>query len=344
MLTAPEHLDDDALHELLERAGKGSAVARFRDGPGGGNNRVFLVETGADRYIAKWYFSHPADTRDRLHAEYAFLQYAQALGRTDVPTPLAILPERRLALYEYISGEKLAVEDIRATHVDQAASFLCALNGPERLIRGSALPSASEARFSIAGQIEAVDGRVARLADVSDATPEDRDARDVVANLRRLMDTFASTIAKTAVDLGLDPEAELSPSSRCVSPSDFGFHNALQRPDGTLCFLDFEYAGWDDPAKMICDFFWQPAVPVPRTYFDGFLRQCVAYADDADRLMSRARLLMPLFGVKWVCIVLNEFLPAAAQRRRFANAGKDPQARKRAQIAKARRLIDSLNN
>src|SRR5258708_29751946 len=41
----------------------------------------------------------------------------------------------------------------------------------------------------------------------------------------------------------------------------FGFHNALLRPSQELCFLDFEYAGHDDPAKMVGDFFSQPAIP-----------------------------------------------------------------------------------
>ena len=31
--------------------------------------------------------------------------------------------------------------------------------------------------------------------------------------------------------------------------------------DGRLWFIDFEYAGWDDPAKTVCDFFCQPGLP-----------------------------------------------------------------------------------
>ena len=36
---------------------------------------------------------------------------------------------------------------------------------------------------------------------------------------------------------------------------------ALGQPLGVVeGFIDFEYAGWDDPSKLICDFFCQPAV------------------------------------------------------------------------------------
>src|SRR5947209_3697626 len=58
----------------------------------------------------------------------------------------------------------------------------------------------------------------------------------------------------------------LAQSERCISPSDFGFHNTIRSEDGRLRFFDFEYAGWDDPAKTVCDFFCQPAVPIPNEW------------------------------------------------------------------------------
>ena len=42
-----------------------------------------------------------------------------------------------------------------------------------------------------------------------------------------------------------------------LSPSDFGFHNILVSNDETF-FIDFEYAGWDDPNKLVCDFLLNP--------------------------------------------------------------------------------------
>ena len=42
-----------------------------------------------------------------------------------------------------------------------------------------------------------------------------------------------------------------------LSPSDFGFHNSLFR-NNKLFFFDFEYAGWDDPIKLMCDFILNP--------------------------------------------------------------------------------------
>ena len=343
MTLAAERPDERDVLDLLAMAGRRSQGISIDDCPGGGNNRVYRVTAGTDQFLVKWYFTHPSDTRDRLHAEYTFLQYAYGLGGHRVPEPLAALPERRLALYEFVPGTKLTAGDIRAKHVDQAAAFLCALNGPDRLQLGAALPEASEACFSIAAHLDAVRGRVARLSDIPGTSAEDDEARRLAAEIARLLDRHTGAIAEDARSRGLDPDAALPRASRCVSPSDFGFHNVLVRSSGELCFLDFEYAGWDDPAKMVNDFFWQPAVPVSREYQAGFLERCVQYADDPQALIVRSRMLAPLFGIKWCCIVLNEFLPAAARRRRFASPDPDPGDRKRAQIVKARRLIDSLS-
>ena len=54
---------------------------------------------------------------------------------------------------------------------------------------------------------------------------------------------------------GVSWEQELLEQYRTLSPSDFGFHNALRTPAGTMVFLDFEYFGWDDPAKTGFGFF-----------------------------------------------------------------------------------------
>jgi hypothetical protein len=126
-----------------------------------------------------------------------------------------------------------------------------------------------------------------------------------------------------------------------LSPSDFGFHNALRGEDGRLAFLDFEYAGWDDPAKLVCDFFFQMAVPAPRQCFDEFARGVAALVPDVAGTLARVELLRPLFGLKWCCIVLNHFSRIDLARRAFAVS--DAPSGKAGQLEKARRLFDGLS-
>jgi hypothetical protein len=127
-----------------------------------------------------------------------------------------------------------------------------------------------------------------------------------------------------------------------VSPSDFGFHNALLEFDDRVRFLDFEYAGWDDPAKLICDFFCQPAVPVPPRFFEPFTQAIAACYPHPEMVIGRTRLLMPVYRVKWVCIRLNEFLPTGNRRRQFSLDAEQVDTRRTLQLDAARVALSQL--
>jgi hypothetical protein len=138
-----------------------------------------------------------------------------------------------------------------------------------------------------------------------------------------------------AGELGLPCTVPIDNADRCLSPSDFGFHNALQGPDGALQFLDFEYAGWDDPAKTVCDFFCQPACPVSLDFWNAFAADIAQTTTDPELTAQRFTLLLPMYRLKWCCIMLNDFLPAGAGRRRFAIQDCDEAKRKEQQLTKA---------
>lgn len=306
----------------------------------GGNNRVFLATAGDRKYAVKVYFRHPSDRRDRLHAEYTFLQCAAGAGIDCVPRPVACDARHGIGVYEYIDGDKLAAAEIRAEHVDSAAKFFSDLNSREVRAQAAQLPEASEACFSIDAHLAMVDGRIARLDRITGTEPVDGEARDFASRLATRWAEAKRVILEQAAAAGIQPGEALA--ERCISPSDFGFHNAITMTGRGLCFIDFEYAGWDDPAKLVGDFFSHPAVPVDMSHRDRFMDQAFEYSTQPRKLRERARLLFPVFQVKWCCIILNEFLPEAAERRRFADPHTDFTARKRAQLEKAARLFGRI--
>ena len=297
--------------------------------PGGGNNRVYRVETAAGPVLLKEYFQHPADPRDRLAAEYAFTNFAWSHGIRALPQPLACDRAAGLGLYEFIAGRKLVPGEVTAAHVDEAAAFFAAINRHRVDPAAARLPIASEACFSIAEHLACVDRRVARLATIAPETDLHREAQKLVAT--RLMPAWIGV--RAAVAAGGHPlDAPLPIAARVLSPSDFGFHNCLLTAAG-LRFIDFEYAGWDDPAKTVCDFFCQPAVPVPREHFERFLAAVISATGDAG-IHDRAALLQPVYELKWCCIMLNEFLPVGDDRRSFARADQSHDMRRLEQLHK----------
>lgn len=309
-----------------------------------GNNRVFTLHCDGETLVLKWYFYDAADTRDRLGAEYAFLQHAWNMGLRCIPQPLGKDLAAHLALYEFVEGRKLEADQVDAAAMLQAAQFLALLNSPQSRAAASALPDASEACFSVAEHFAMVDARLTRLADMPVELDVDRAAASFVCQLVQFWNGAKATLLEGCTALGLSPDIAVPAGERCLSPSDFGFHNALVRPDGSFCFIDFEYAGWDDPAKAIGDFFSHPGVAVSHDQFEPFLAQALAPFEERKSMAARVRLLELISQVKWCCIILNEFLPAAARRRNFANPGADAIARKQRQLDKATQLFESLQH
>jgi hypothetical protein len=123
----------------------------------------------------------------------------------------------------------------------------------------------------------------------------------------------------SAQSAGIGDHDSLDRSEWIISPSDFGFHNAmLRKSDNTLCFHDFEYAGWDDPAKLFGDFFNQIEVPVSLDYLHSTADTLVQLSTEPQKLGWRLKTLLPVYAVKWCCIALNPVLASDASRRQFS--------------------------
>ena len=113
---------------LAERAGAGR-VRRLSRLLGGRNNQVYRVETDADvPLVLKRYFSDPRDGRDRLAAEWNFLQRAWREGVRSIPQPLARDADADAALYTFAPGRKLAAAALKfhaVSHRKKYKSHIC---------------------------------------------------------------------------------------------------------------------------------------------------------------------------------------------------------------------------
>ena len=331
-----------AVAALLTAHGYGRERFSLEPISASGNNRVFKLQCAGQKLVLKWYFHDVTDHRDRLGAEYAFLEHAWNLGLRCIPQPLGKDLATHLAIYEYVDGNKLEAHQVDTTAVLQAGKFFASLNCHQSRTLASLLPSASEACFSVAEHFTMVDARLARLKHMPVESELDQVAYAFVTRLDDYWVTTKNRLLEGCGLLDIEPDDVLPPSDRCLSPSDFGFHNALMRPDGSLCFIDFEYAGWDDPVKAVGDFFSHPGVAVPREHFELFLEQALAPFENSQYAAQRVRMFEPISQVKWCCIILNEFLPSAARRRHFANPVTDALEIKRRQLGKAEKLFNSL--
>ncbi len=315
----------------------GGRVSAVEELGGGRNSRVFRVGVeGNDPVAVKVYTG-----AERLRAEYRALEFLWAKGLRLVPQPLLANPELGCAVYQFIPGERIRPGEVSGGDIDAAVAFLGTLRDLAQRPDSQDLPPASEACLTLEG----ICGNIAQRLECFAGLP---DQGEPCRQLHRfLAEDFAPELERIrcwgAAHAGSLWHTPLAAERSTLSPSDFGFHNALRQPDGKLVFLDFEHFGWDDPAKMAADFLLHPHEDMAfnQALKERFLEQLLSRFDDPDKwLRERVRLALPLYGLKWCMILLNEFLPAAMARRRFAvvhSLGEDHL--RTAQLEKARAML-----
>ncbi len=287
---------------------------------GGRNSKVYVANCGSRRkYVIKVYSRNKLDERDRLKVEFSGLQFLWANGLRCIPRPIVSDSTRGVAIYEYIDGQRISPQELKDCDVDFAVEFLVELKKLKNHKDSRNVPPASEACFSGRAVVDNIVSRFNRLLMLRNDKSYYRALHDFLQNEFRPLLKAGKTWAKHRLDEhGMSFSKELECEERTLSPSDFGFHNAIRRRDGQIAFVDFEYFGWDDPAKMVSDFVLHPGMSMHERLKKRFVRRILYRFKDHRCLEGRLDGLYPLFGLKWCLILLNEFVPENWRRRKFA--------------------------
>jgi hypothetical protein len=323
----------------------GTEVMTAEQIAGGKNSRVYKLEiANGQHYSAKFYFRHASDTRDRLRAEFEGLNFLWRNAIRCIPQPIVKDAAVGCAVYEYVEGEEIR-DDVSRKDVDIAVSFLASLKNLRNAEGSADLQPASEACFSTKAILAGINGRLERLSAARGDTAEYVELKKFIRH--RFMPAFSSVQDwgnRRGKEKSIAQNREIASGERILSPSDFGFHNALRRDDGRIVFLDFEYFGWDDPAKMISDTVLHPGMALADDLKRRFVQNMVSEFDEWHGLRDRIEIVYPLFGLKWCLILLNEFLDDDTDRRRFVGTDHMAPAELRlGQLEKAEKLLSLVD-
>jgi hypothetical protein len=242
-----------------------------------------------------------------MRAEVDFLRYAQRITPTHVPQVIAVDNKHRCIVMEHLDGIRYP-ENILPPRDDiyEALSFFKKINTCPTLAKGMIKLRAAEGFLSLRQHMANIRERLSRMSSKHLPPECRRQADKLITRLYYQGDLIEkrleSAICNKAVDDHLDPKLQ------CISPSDFGFHNAIKTSKG-IKFIDFEFAGWDDPTKAAIDFELQPRTPTgikAKEFLERHRPQL------ANVLSARCDALTPLLQLKWTCIIL-----AILQEQRF---------------------------
>lgn len=281
----------------------------------GGNSGLLEVVTDNGKKSAlKLYPEHTG--HDRLNSEYNSIKVIKAHDtRSSVPSPLGCDLELSAAMYEWIEGE--VVDRPNNEHMQQALDFLEQLHELRGLPAFENFKNASAAFLSGSSFEDQLKNRFHSLMLFAPKYPEMHDY--LQHEMLPVIEEITSWV-RSAWRIKPCYDEPLPRSQQTLSPSDFGFHNAIERKNGKLVFIDFEYFGWDDPVKLIVDFSFHPGMVLNSALKQQWIEGTVKIY--GEEILERLRLAWPMIGLCWCLILLNEYRGDVWLRRCAANAEK----------------------
>ena len=297
LMKATEMSPTFAVHWARELGADPNTIERLH---GGINNQVFRCGDGAQKWVIKGFRSVTPGQPDRMKAELQFLQFANQVAPGFTPILVCSDLSRRCLILEHIEGKafrkgKPPTEEAIAA----AVCFVHLLNRNQRqgvqLIEQEAAEGFLSLRQHVANVHERLQFMSCRHIEAQIRTK----AEVLLGFIRAEIDMVEARINRL-IGLGLITDS-IDVSQCCISPGDFGFHNAIITPGG-IRFIDFEFAGWDDPAKTTLDFSLQPRVPV----LGRGLPLLMAWPKEVRKSVKiRCQQMAPILRIKWLCILLS---------------------------------------
>ena len=275
--------------------------------PGGINNWIYLIDLkGHDRkkIVIKIFPSNNREYKKRLNSEILFLQLAARRAAIFVPKVLHINKKLNFIIIEYLGSRSHnpSVEAIVPINkVNSAITFYRLINREDDYKVSQKFPLASESCTDIAQHHQLINKKIEMLT--VNHLPNEFKQRytTVLVKLKKSWD-FVSSISISAIESGL-VENPIMPSKMQISPGDFGFHNTITS-ETQIKFLDFEFAGLDDPAKTLCDFLIHPGHSLNDKSHEKLLE---GFAINLSKIELGNRLLHTknLYKVNWLIIILS---------------------------------------
>jgi aminoglycoside phosphotransferase (APT) family kinase protein len=300
----------------------GRRALQVRRIKGGRNAEVWRVDTPESTYALKRYVR--SDASDRLAKETAALRFLERHGVANVPLVVAADAESSVILLSWLAGEPVS----EATEDDILAcvAFITLLRDLARAPDAASLPDAKEPCGSVPVILAQIDARIAKLAALG--------GRD--STLCHFFDTQVGPRRRALADLQRQYPEGFPQKFKTLTTSDFCVHNALRDAAGRLSFLDFEYFGWDDPAKLAADFLLHPGMNLPDRLLSLYAVRMHALFGEETGFARRLAALLPAYRLRWALIMLNPILDAAGSS---AQEGVDFAAIVRTQTERATRYM-----
>ena len=304
---------------------------------GRGNSSVYKIELkSGSKYAGKLYPDPTFDNRKRLVKETKAYKFLHSNGITSVPENIWSDINLNFGLFEWVNGSE--INEANDENIINTAAFVESLAELSKHTSKKEFQLASAACLS--GQMieEQIQKRYTSIREFSDSK----------ADLLRFLDndflgTFEQILSDSKKNWPGRFETDLPNDYQLLSPSDFGFHNALLTKDG-LKFIDFEYFGWDDPVKLTCDFLLHPGMILKVQQKHLWLNKMENIFINDNTFHRRLLASYGLYGLCWCLIMLNVFITDSQGKKIIAAVEKNELGHKQTKhLERSKKLLEHVN-
>ncbi len=261
------------------------------------NTSAWQICSGNKNFFLKFYISSKNDNRDRLGTELEFTKLLENGGFKNIPKILLTNKEENWALFEWLDGEK--IKNPNQKDLEDIIIFIKKIQSLKKHKQSKRIGEASEACFNLVDHKNLIINRLNQLINYSGILGRSWLVFEVLESINKCVKNFQGYFSSSSSN-------SLSLEKRILSPSDIGIHNILKIKN-QLYFHDFEYAGWDDPYKLIVDLLIQPEnVLSKKTSLDLYKSMESFFSLEAN--LNSLKIYLVLYRAKWVCIILKKFL------------------------------------
>ncbi|MDC0253257.1 hypothetical protein OAK75_00065 [Bacteriovoracales bacterium] len=307
-----------------------------------GNNRITKLSFGDKTEIIKSYFITKGEKKERGLLEFSACKILWENNIKNIPRPIKFNPKLNVALYDYIEGDQIEAHNIPSNDLVKAMSTF--IEQSKSIYRTNNLENyfeAADSRQSFRDYTDIIDSRFNSIINGSSQNSLFSHVtnflqKKVLPLKEIIFKNFLCKLSKSSYSL----EVKFSKNERTLSPSDFGPHNMLIDKKGTYQFLDFEYFGQDDAAKLISDIFHHAGFQLSKAQKWMIYDDYVQNSPEDRFFQERFSLAIDLIGLEWVLIVLNIASPGSLERRVFANPNLDVKTLITTRLQKAEQMVE----
>lgn len=295
------------------------------------DNHTFRLETASETVVLKTYSG--SEDAVNIDGEFNSLKALRDLGITCVPEPVE--KAHHLATFKDVGGR--AVHSPRRVDLKAMTDFLANLDNAADALRKKKLPNAPDARFTLDSYVDAVNNLWERVFSAAQSGNKDI-FLFMMTDLEQMRQDNINHFILWCKRKTWDRKAELPAKEQIFSPVDFGLHNCLRLPDGTIAFLDWEKSGWDDPAHLMADFFHNTEQKLSTAAKLQVLNNFVAHRSGDPNFLNRFWAVADLVAVEWILHTLSVIRPSVKKRLLTLDPSLNYEKLVKTQFAKAQRM------